>query len=175
MAVAVARQVSDEGLGGVLARIGKVLDCALGRVPGRYRDEGIVLVMGEVLLTRHVCRDILRLLVLAGGRVDIGDIEDAKGILVGVDALSRQRLDVVVDIVAEAERVIDGLELVVVVVDEAGVGEVDGEDADTLSSCGRGSVYGMQGGATMCDVLMLARATKRITHGSLGWTDYEAC
>lgn len=87
--------------------------------------------MGQIRLARHVCGDILGLLVLAGGRVDIGDIEDAKGILVGVDALCGQRLDVVVDVVAESERVVERLELVVVVLDEAGVGEIDGIDVDT--------------------------------------------
>jgi hypothetical protein len=76
----------------------------------------------------------LGLFVLAARRVDIGNVQDAKGILVGVDALCGQRLDVVEDIVAEAEGLVERLKLVVVVVDEVGIGKVDGKDGDALCS-----------------------------------------
>lgn len=49
LCIAIAGQVGDEGFGRVLAGLGEVLDGALGRVPRRNGDEGVVLVIWQVL------------------------------------------------------------------------------------------------------------------------------
>lgn len=74
---------------------------------------------------------LLTLALIAG---EIGDVEKAVGIG-AVDALGGQGLDVAVDLVLEGDALVERVELVVVVVDGGGVGEVDGEDADALGSC----------------------------------------
>ena len=74
---------------------------------------------------------LLALALIAG---EVGDVEQA--IWVGaVDALGGEGLDVAVDLVLEGNALVERVELVVVVVDGGGVGEVDGEDADALGSC----------------------------------------
>ena len=87
-----------------------------------------------------------RLVGLALGRREVGYVENAIGVLVRVDALGGQRLDVAEDAVAEAEGFVERLELVVVVVDEARIGKVDGEDADALGGC----VFGGSAGGFRC-------------------------
>ena len=72
--------------------------------------------------------------------MEIGDVEDAVGILVGIDAFGGQGLDVVEDAVLERDGVVEGDELVVVVVDDVWVREVNGKDTDALGSCVRRSV-----------------------------------
>ena len=61
LCIAIAGQVGNEGLGRVLAGLGEVLNGALGRVPGRNGDEGVVLVIWQVLYARGVCRNVLGL------------------------------------------------------------------------------------------------------------------
>lgn len=46
--IAIAGQVGDEGFGRVLACLGEVLDGALGRVPRRNGNKGVVLVARQV-------------------------------------------------------------------------------------------------------------------------------
>lgn len=129
-----------------MARLCKVLEGALRREPGGDSDEGIRLVARQVGYAGGVGGDMARLVGLALGRREVGYVENAIGVLVRVDALGGQRLDVAEDAVAEAEGFVERLELVVVVVDEARIGKVDGEDADALGGC----VFGGSAGGFRC-------------------------
>jgi hypothetical protein len=77
---------------------------------------------------------MLLLFALAGIRLQVGDVE--KAVRVGaVDALGGEGLDVAVDAVLKRDVPGECLELGVLVVDDGGIGEVDGEDADALGGC----------------------------------------
>jgi hypothetical protein len=77
---------------------------------------------------------MLLLLVFAGVGLQVGEVEDA--VWIGaVDALGGEGLDAVEDAVLKRDAGVERVELVVLVVDDIGIGEVDGEDADALGSC----------------------------------------
>jgi hypothetical protein len=77
---------------------------------------------------------MLLLLVFAGVGLQVGEIEDA--VWIGaVDALGGEGLDAVEDAVLKRDAGVERVELVVFVVDDIGIGKVDGEDADALGSC----------------------------------------
>jgi hypothetical protein len=77
---------------------------------------------------------MLLLFALAAIGLQVGDVEEA--VRVGaVDTLGGEGLDVAVDAVLKRDVPGECLELGVLVVDDGGVGEVDGEDADALGSC----------------------------------------
>jgi hypothetical protein len=78
---------------------------------------------------------MLCLFSLAAVGDEVGDVEDAVGVGASVDALCGEGLNVGDASVLEGDGVIERVELVVVVVDCIGVGEVDGEDADGTGSC----------------------------------------
>lgn len=124
--------IGEEGLGRGVAGCGEVLDGALGAEPGRNGDKGIVSVVGQVRHARHVGRHMLALEVTAVVGAQVGDVENAIGVGASVDALCGQRLDATADAVVEAERIVERVELVVVVVDGAGVREGNGEDTYAL-------------------------------------------
>jgi len=96
--------------------------------------------------------------------LEIGDVEDAVGILVGINALGRQRLDVVEDAILERDGVVEGDELVVVVVDDTGVRKINGKDTDALGSYVGPSACG-------CDATAMGgRACVTYTCWSAHWT-----
>jgi hypothetical protein len=106
----------------------------LGRKPGCNCYEGIVLASGEVGQARRIRGDMLLLLVFAGVGLQVGEVEDA--VWIGaVDALGGEGLDAVENAVLKRDAGVERVELVVFVVDDIGIGEVDGEDADALGSC----------------------------------------
>jgi hypothetical protein len=77
---------------------------------------------------------MLFLLFFAGVGLQIGEVEDA--VWIGaVDALGGQSLNAVEDAILERDAGVERVELVVFIVDDIGIGEVDGEDADALGSC----------------------------------------
>jgi hypothetical protein len=133
--VAVSRLVCEEGLCRQLSGGSEVLDGALCGEPGRDGDERIVLVRRQMRYPCRVGRYMISFLLLAPGREEIGHVEYAVWVLVVVDALGGQGLDVAEDAVLERDRLVQRLELVVVIVDGSRVWKVNGEDTNTLGGC----------------------------------------
>jgi hypothetical protein len=77
----------------------------------------------------------LGLVSLAGVGREVGDVEDAEGVGATVGVLCGEGLDICDAAVLEGDGVVEGDKLSVVVVDEVGVGEFNGEDADATGSC----------------------------------------
>jgi hypothetical protein len=156
LCVAVSRLVCEEGLCRQLSGGGEVLDGALCGEPGRDGDERIVLVRRQIRYPCRVGRYMISFLRLAPGCEEIGHVEYAVWVLVVVDALGGQGLDVAEDAVLERDRLVQRLELVVVIVDRSRVGKVNGEDTDALSSCKTTvSISSGQWAKLVCDVHML--------------------
>lgn len=72
---------------------------------------------------------------LAAFGEDFRDVEDAVRVRARVDALRREGLDVRHAAVLEGDCLVQGVELVVNVVDLGGIGKLDGEDANATGSC----------------------------------------
>jgi hypothetical protein len=158
LGIAVSWLVCEEGFGGMVARCCEVLYSTLRRVPGRNGDEGVILVSREVGYPCRILGNIVSLLLPASGCVDIGYVEYAIWVLVAVDAFGRQGLDVVEDAILERDGFVEGIELVIVVVDAKRIREVDGKDTNPLGSCVTVSVWSAcwcQWAAKSCDVHML--------------------
>lgn len=85
----------------MVARCREVLNRTLRRVPGRNGDESVVLVGRKIRYPCRVLGDVVSLLFLASGCVDIGYVEYAVGVLVVVDAFGGQGLDVVENAILE--------------------------------------------------------------------------
>jgi hypothetical protein len=77
---------------------------------------------------------VLLLFGLAAIGTQVGYVEDAERIR-AVDALGGEGLKVAADAVREGEAVIDGIEILILVVDGRRVRKVNGIDADALGSC----------------------------------------
>ena len=72
---------------------------------------------------------------LAGLSKDVREVENAVGVRARVDALGGEGLDVGHAAVLKGDGLVEGVELVVYVVNLGRVGELDGEDADATGSC----------------------------------------
>lgn len=168
----------------MVARGGEVLRRTLRREPGRNGDEGVVLVGGQIRYPRRILGHVESFLFPTAVCTDIGDVENAVGVLVAVDALGGQGLDVVEDAILERDGVVEGDELVVIVVDHERIREVDGKNANPLGSCWRVSVIARgERAASLCDVHMLERLRvaiddsahwTRVTQRPLVQADYNA-
>lgn len=134
----------------MVTRGGEVLRRALRREPGRNGDEGVVLVGGKICYPRRILGHVESFLFSAAICADIGYVENAVGVLVAVDALGGQGLDVVEDAILERDGVVEGDELVVIVVDHQRIREVDGKDANPLGSCRTVSMVPEANGRQTC-------------------------
>lgn len=72
--------------------------------------------------------------------IQVGHIEDAIWIASGVDALGREGLDVVADAVLERYALVEGIEVVVLIVDGVRIREVDSVNTNSLGSCMRKAI-----------------------------------
>lgn len=91
--------------------------------------------MGEIGEAGGICRDMVLFRLPAVVGLQVGDVEDAMDLARVAGALCGEGLDVVGDAILERDGGRERVELRVFIVDDGGVGEVDGEDADALGSC----------------------------------------
>ncbi len=136
LCIAIAGLVHHDGFCGILLASGlEIFRHTCGVEPRGKGDQGIVLAHGEVAQSGRVGGDILFLQVATRIRLQVGDEEEAIGIVAGVGVLGGKGLDGALDVVLKAEGAVERVELVVVIVDIIGIGKVNGEDANTLGGC----------------------------------------